>query len=275
MSAVVIIVSSGGEARVVPEAASARAVARGKARLAAEAARVERMKDDAAIPPECGPNICIGPARGPMRRFTPRQMIRTATGGFVSRRSGEKGRDAAAVADVFDRMDRAAQRANVALNTCRRKRGLDPVAYEPLFSVGQVAVAREYAALVERVSAAGVKCASLEALRQASAGGGDREAAILRDFQQLRAMQHRIGNDLVKGVRRVRPSASDTGVKRSAIYARRLVDMVCCGDMSLGEVLKAHHWAKKGETVSALHKGLCAALDRMRGFDLVRPAQDA
>lgn len=275
MSAVVIVVGSDGEARVVPESATMRALARGRARLAAEAARIEQIKSDAAIPPECGPEMPVAPGRGPMRRFTPRVMVRTASGGFRSQRDGHDGHDAAAVADVFDRMDRAAQRANAALNAGRRKKGLQPVVYLPLFTVGQVAVAREYAALVERVSAAGVKCASLEALRQSSSGGGDREVAILRDIQQMRSMQARIGNDLVKGVRRVRPSASDTGIKRSAIYARRLVDMVCCGDMSLAEVLEAHHWAKKGETVRALHVGLCAALDRMRGFDLVRPTQGA
>lgn len=240
----------------------------GVARLQDEAARIAEIKMRGCVPVECGPEIPMAPGRGPMMRFTPRQIRQTECGSFVSVKTGEAGRDAARVADVFDAMERASLKAHRAAEVRRASAGQDPQAYSVLFTPGQISTARDYAALVERVSASGVKCSSLEAVHSGGGGGGgDREAAIFRDFQRLRALHRRIGDGLAKEVRRIRPSKNG-GVKRRVIYVRRLVDMVCLGDMSLHEVLNKHGWEKKGDAIKALRAALCAALDRMQGYDL-------
>lgn len=240
----------------------------GVARLQDEAARIAEIKARGSVPVECGPAIPVAPGRGPMMRFTPREMRQTAGGGYVSIKTGEAGRDAARVADAFDAMERAAVKAYRAAERRREKAGRDPKSYEPLFTPGQLSAARDYAALVERVTASGVKCSSLEAVHSSGGGGGDREAAIFQDFQRLRALHRRIGDGMAKEVRSIRPSKNG-GLKRRAIYVRRLVDLVCLGGMSIAGVLEAHDWAKKGDAIKGLRASLCAALDRMQGYDLV------
>jgi hypothetical protein len=240
----------------------------GVARLQEEAERIAKIKARGCVPVECGPEIPMAPGRGPMMRFTPREMRQTECGGFVSVKTGEAGRDAARVADAFDAMERASLKAHRAAEVRRASAGQDSQAYSALFTPGQISAARDYAALVERVSASGVKCSSLEAFHSGGGGGGgDREAAIFRDFQRLRALHRRIGDGLAKEVRRIRPSKNG-GVKRRAIYVRKLVDMICLGDMSILQVLQAHGWSKDGGASKALRLSLCAALDRMQGFDL-------
>lgn len=217
-----------------------------------------------ATPPLCcGEAIPVAPARGPMLAFTPRRMEPTKGGRFVSRHDGFEGRSAARVADVFDLMEKQARNRHAALVRKAEAGGEEPPRFVPPFSVGQVEIARQYAALTERCAASGVKCSSLEALRN-QGQGGDREAAVFRDFEQLRVFHRRIGNGLVKEVRRIRPG----GRKRQAIYARYLVDQVCLGGRSLGEVLEVCGWQSNGKSRDALRRGLCASLDRMRGFDL-------
>ncbi len=239
--------------------------------------------DRSAPPAACGPEIIAAPARGPMQVFVPREMVVTDAGNLVSRRAGYLGRDGARVADAFDLMTMNAIKAQpkvvaAARRDYDRRRGAMPrhsvpefvePAFVPPFTHGQVAAARDYAALTERCEASGVSCASLEAVGRGS-GGGDREAAIFRDFARLRSLHRRIGDGLAKEVRRHRPSA--TGGKRSAIRVRTLVDMVCLGNMTLDEVLRNHGWASKNDAVrSDLRAALCAALDRMQGYDLDRP----
>lgn len=227
-----------------------------------ERQRLRAMLDRATPPVECGPRMPVAPARGPMLRFTPREVVQTENGNFVSRRSGYHGWDAARVADVFDMMLDAARKAQAAREKRAEARGDDAPDFCPPFTPGQVQIARDYAALVERVSVAGLSCSSLEVLRQKAGTGGDRELAIFIDFQRLRAMQHRIGDGLVKEVRRIRPE----GRGRVAIRVRALVDMVCLGQKSLAEVLVAHGWQADGRGIAALRAGLCAALDRMQGY---------
>ncbi|MBR9764797.1 MAG: hypothetical protein GYB53_15030 [Rhodobacteraceae bacterium] len=224
---------------------------------------------DAARPPAvCGPHMPIAPARGPMVHFTPRRMEVTDTGGVVRRHAGSDGMDAARAADVFDLMIAQAQRRHGREIRRARARGDNRLPrFAPPFTVGQVEVAREYAALTERCDAAGVKCSSMEALGAGGSGrAGDREAAIFRDLQQLRAFHVRIGDGLVKEVRRIRPG----GRKRVAIRARYLVDQVCLGGLSLSEVLERNGWAVNAKSVDSLRRDLAAALDRLRGFDLAR-----
>lgn len=216
-----------------------------------------------ATPPEvCGPEIPVAPARGPMLHFTPRRMEVTESGGIVRRHDGG-GRDAARVADVFDLMEKQARNRHARAMAQAEARGEERLPrFHPPFSIGQVEIGREYAALTERCDAAGVKCSSLEALHRAGGGGGDREEAIFRDFHQLRSLHRRIGDGVVKQVRRQRPG----GRKRSAIRARHLVDEVCLSGRSLSEVLERCGWNINGEAVEALRRDLGAVLDRMRGF---------
>ncbi len=233
----------------------------GIARMQAEADRLRKMIKAATPPETCGGEIPVAPARGPMLRFTPREMVPTASGGMVARRSGWLGRDAARVADVFDLMLAQALKAH------QRQTG-GPEGFVAPFNAGQISAARDYAALSERCAASGVKCSSLEALAQrGGGGGGDREAAMLRDFRRLRSLQARIGDGLAREVRRIRPS--DRGEARcQAIRVRRLVDLVCLGDKSLSAVLKLHGWVPSTAARAGLRQALCGALDRMQGYDL-------
>lgn len=250
-----ILVTPDGVARVERRAAIDERLGRSHVACAA-------ILSAAAPPPECGPEIPVAPARGPMRAVTGRNMERTDAGGFRSVRTGyfEEGeagpRQHAVVSDVFDLMLLQSRKAHV------RHHGED-APWEPPFSKGQISAARDYAALTERVAASGVSCASLEAVR--GGGTGDREVAIFRDIQRLRALHARIGDGLVKEVRRVRPSRR--GKAASAIRARTLVDQVCLGQMSVAHVLARHGWsAKDDRSLRLLREGLCAALDRMQGY---------
>lgn len=236
-------------------------------------------------PVSCGPDIIAAPARGPMQVFVPREMVVTDAGNLVSRRAGYMGRDGARVADAFDLMTMNALKAHPKTVAAKRrdydKRAVYPLpkgrkrrpfvepAFVPPFTHGQVAAARDYAALSERCASSGLSCSSLEAVK-AGSGGGDREEAMLADFQRLRMLQRRIGDGLAKEVRRHRPSA--TGGRRSAIRVRTLVDQVCLGGLTLDEVLRANGWGKcDGRVRADLRSALCGALDRMQGYDLNRP----
>ncbi|ETX26422.1 hypothetical protein RISW2_04440, partial [Roseivivax isoporae LMG 25204] len=172
-----------------------------------------------------------------------------------------------------DVMEEQARRAHVQSNARRKREGKKPIPFVPPFSIGQQEMGREYARLVERCEAAGVKCSSLETV---GGGGGDadaREAAIIHDLQRLRLLRRRIGDGLAREVRRHRPSA--TGTKRTAIRVMCLVDAVCLGDLTLDGVFAKYGWGKADAQMRAeLRSALCGALDRMRGFDLARP-QDA
>ncbi|WP_146592333.1 hypothetical protein [Puniceibacterium confluentis] len=255
----------------------------------------------AAPPASCGPAMITAPARGPMQAFSPREMVLTEGGRAVSRRAGYLGRDAARVADAFDLMTLQAQRAHPARVAAAEKAHparvaaaraaydersaraqaeghrvrkfrppeFVPPAFVAPFTHGQVSAARDYAALAERCESSGLKCSSVEATGGGS-GNGNREEAMLADFQLLRCLRYRIGDGLAKEVRRHRPSR--TGGKRSAIRVRTLVDQVCIGGLSIDAVLKSHGWTGRDDAPRrALMAALRSALDRMQGFDLVRP----
>lgn len=218
----------------------------------AEAGRVAARLEAAAPPLRCGPDMVAAPARGPMLAFAPVRMVLGSTQRAVH--DGWQGRDAARLADVFDRMVAAALR-----------RG------EPApFSHGQVAMARHYRDLSERHAAGGVRCASAEAGRACGApgGGGGWIDAVIDTGRRLDALRARIGTGVAMEVRRVRPSVA--GVRR-AVRDRVLVDLVCLSDRSLDDVLRLHGWARKGETRAALRRALVGALDRMQGYGCARP----
>ncbi len=203
----------------------------------------------AAAPQSCGPEIAAAPARGAALRFQPVAMVPKGAEGFAAEPAGYRGRDAVRRADLFDKMDRAAQRRGQAAP----------------FSPGQVLAGRSYAALAEFVSAGGVRCSSLEGrIGGGGAGGLDWIERHAQAAAQLARMQARIGPGAALSVRRVRPSkrAEEGGAR--LIADRALVDGFCLQGQSLGDVLLAHGWAKSGQNIEALRKALAAALERMR-----------
>mgnify|MGYP001627890749 CR=1 FL=1 len=121
---------------------------------------------------------------------------------------------------------------------------MEAAARKILFTPSQRAIGREYGALFQKLDAAGVRCSSVEALRQNSGGhGGEYIDALLQDRARLEGWQRRIGSGVALEVRRQRPSSRN---KRGLIGCRRLVDMVCVGEMTLAEVLEKCGWVAPG-----------------------------
>jgi len=222
------------------------------ARLEAERVRVDAVKSAGHVPPECGPEIPEAPARGAFRVFQPSQLYPVGSDGYSSHPAGYRGRSAMQRADAFDVM--AARAA--------RHRKPSP------FSPGQVQMGRHYRDLLERYESAGVKCSSIESLGGGSGQGGGFIDAVLRDGQEIESLRRRIGTGSAMVVRRIRPSKRGS---RVSITDRRLVDMVCIADRALSDVLRAHGWSVKGDTVKAVARALADALDRMAGP--VRPSK--
>lgn len=233
-------------------------------RKAAEVRRFEAIKA-AAVPPErVSPEIIPAPARRYSVAETPRETVMTPNGPRIVR-SAPVGFDRVRCGDAFDRMHDQARRRHAAIVAEYKKANRAAPDFLPPITPGQEAAGRDYAALAERVAASGVKCSSVEALG-VTGGGGDREVAMLRDFDRLRALQRRIGDGLAKDV--CRPSK---GGMRHAIRVRVLVDQVCLGAMTLDEIMRAHGWAPDRRIRLVLQAALAAALDRMQGYDLARP----
>lgn len=228
----------------------------GRARLMAEALRMEAIRASAAVPEVCGPDIAPSPARGPFRVIDFYRLD-----GNARRHDGHQRRAAVQRADVFDRMLARAARRHVA-----RDDGSD---FDAPLTPGQIATGRRYRDLVERHAAGGLRCASTEV--RAVAGGGtgggfiDAHLAVAREIDQLRA---RIGDGAGLALRRIRPSERGA---RGAIANRALVDQVCCGDRDLRQVLSAHGWAINARHLRAATEALATVLDRMQGYDLRRP----
>lgn len=260
----------------------------GKAVRMTETERLARtipaIKKAATPPWQCGDRIPVAPARGPVHRFEPTVLVPDGKGGLDVKPDGYRCRSGARCIDVFDVMVNQARRAHEgrvrAYDAETRKMARDGLKIDKRkappfvapFTWGQVQIARDYAALVERCAASGVKCSSLESLRQASSSGGDREAAIFADFARLRALHRRIGSGLAKKMRRQRPSESSSGPdRRKTIACRRLVDLVCLGEVPLEKILKEHGWTGNGHQIRDLRSELCMALDRMQGYAPDRP----
>lgn len=246
----------------------------GKARLVAEAARCAKVLADAVLPAGSSVAIPPAPARGSCRAEIPREVEMTEAG--PRERSDLSTGLRVRRLDAFDEMDRQARNAFAGVarrwEADRRKaglpldgRGVVRPAFVAPFSVGQVEAGREYAALVERVDGSGCKLSSVEGI---GGGGGGLTVteAVSRDMARLAMLRRRIGAGLAKDV--LRPSR---GGGRSAIRVRDLVDRVCCGGMTVGQVAEASGWQANGRIRDVLQRELAAALDRMRGFDLVNP----
>ncbi|MBO9453251.1 hypothetical protein J7426_23520 [Tropicibacter sp. R16_0] len=212
-----------------------------------EPERIADVRSIGFVPDDVGDEVVEAPARGPVRMFEGRAMVRTETGGFASVKTGYAGRKTLQRADSFDVM---------AAKAARHGR---PSPFTP----SQIAMGRFYRDLVEKHASAGVKCSSLESLSQRSAGSGsDYMDAVLRDRERIGGLRMRIGSGSAMVVRRNRPSARGS---RVTITDRRLVDIVCLEDGTITDVLRAHGWAIKGELVKSLVQALAKALDRMMG----------
>lgn len=235
---------------------------------AEERARVAALLRRATPPDRVSAQIIAAPARLYAIAETPRITVMTENGPRTRRESALPRSDRVRVGDGFDKIEEAARKAHARLCADAKRRKVDPPAWTPPFLEQQIRVGREYSALAERCAGSGVKCSSLEALRAAAGGGGDREAAMLRDFQRLRYFERRIGDGLAKEVRRIRPD----GAERHAIRVSVLVNQVCLGWMTLDQVFEAHGWVHvNGRMRYQLLTVMRNALDRMRGFNLVRP----
>lgn len=247
--------------RALSEAIVAKHRAMVSARLAEADAPVVAIKAAAMPPAICGPDIPASPARGAYRVFRPVEIVPGSSG--TARPAGYRGpgeatfRAAIQIADVFDAMREDARRRH---EKRVAKLGDDAGPFIPPFTPGQEQVARDYRDLVERQSAGGIKCASLEAGRR---GGGQGEFidAYIADGIWLAQLKERIGTGIALATAR-----SGSSPMRRAILCRTLVDMVCLRGWSLTVVLRKHDWTVKAQSLDLARNALARALDRMQGY---------
>ena len=211
-----------------------------------EADRVLLIKAGGRAPEVCGSDIGSAPARPRLVPFMPMGVAIDAQGRESVVEMGYRGRSAGRVSDVWDRMSKQAAR-----------RGGSAA-----FTIGQVAIGREYATLVEAHGSAGVRGMSLETLSRGASSGGDFIDTVCDQSKRIADMRRRVGPKVHLSVRRVRPSARG---KRIGIPDITMVDLVCIADMTVTEVLRRHGWDTGGKTVAAAREVLCCALDRMAG----------
>lgn len=213
-----------------------------------ERLRLAAILAAAAVPAECGGRIIAAPARGAFKVEPQTQLLPQGADDWAQADAGFAGWRPIRAVDVFDVMLRAAVRADL------------PAPFTP----GQVAIGRRYRDLTEKHAAGGIKCSDLIG-RVGGGSGGDFMDVFLAEGAELAAMQRRVGTGAALSVRRVRPSVRG-GAGRRNIPDRALVDMVCLGGRGVGDVLRAHGWAVKGDTRKAVTEALCGALDRMIGY---------
>jgi len=212
------------------------ALAEVEARSHGAAVGVEMMRAFGAAPEVSGTEtVAVAPARGPVVKIDIPETYLAADGTVVTLSAGVHGRRPVRRRDVFDRM-----------GDC--------------LTSAQIAIGRDYRALTERHTSAGVRCSSLEASRSGGGSGGGWIDAVLTDRARLAALHRRIGDGSALAVRRLRPSSRGS---RTSITDRRLVDMVCLEDATLSGVLRARGWAQRGAARAALRQALAAALERM------------
>lgn len=205
-----------------------------------EAERLTMIRAAAQPPERCGPDMPAAPARGPVVAVQPQEMRRTEDG-YDLVHTGFCGRDALRAADAFDIMARQARRAG----------GGDP------FTPRQRGAGRDYAGMVERHSANGLKGRSIEVMRGGSGPTGGVADLVLAEGLRIRAMQAAVGQGFALAVRR-----QGKGLRR-AVRLIDLVDAVCLHGVTLDHVLRRHGWSCQCEPRQQLQAALAAALDRM------------
>lgn len=219
-------------------------------RLTDEADRLADIKARSARPDGCGSEIVdVAPARGPVQRFQPREVVMTDAGQVRVTRSGHNGNDALRRGDAFDVMQEQAS----------RRRSYPAV---QLFTAGQISAGRDYAALYERCAAAGVRCSSIEAMG-GTGGQGSFIDAVISDSRRLAALDRAVGDNVVLSPRGAQ-AHSDRG--RKIVRASDLVHGVCVEGLTTSQMLQRFGWPRGMATVKTTRAALCAALDRMQGF---------
>lgn len=198
----------------------------------------DEMRRRAQPPRGASPEIPAAIARGPQRVL---RLHEVSHDGAAVRPATVAGRHPVALADAFDIM----------ADQARRRGG------RSAFTVVQVATGRLYAALAERLDAAGVRCSSVEALG-GRGGGGEWIDAVIADSRSLEAMRAAVGAGVALDPRRAR-----AGARR--ISDRALVDAVCLDGLTLGAVLRRFGWSANRQSREALVVALASALDRMQG----------
>lgn len=217
----------------------------GRDRLQVEARRIEQIKAQASPPPTMSA-ASVAPARGP-QQLVPNF---TVTGGGIRRLEGAHWRGLSPLAAAVAK----ARLKHEAKDTDRP--------FVPPYGPGQVAMAEFYAALTEWRNGSPMLCSSFEAGREGGGSGHFIDTFIQRGLD-LAQLHHRIGNGIAMSPRR----NMDRGNSRRTITVRAVVDMVCIGGQDLTEVLRRFGWTEDGKNRKALRVVLCAALDRMQGYE--------
>jgi hypothetical protein len=224
-------------------------LAGGQNRLFAEATRVKAMLDTATPPPgmRAAP---VAPARGP-QQLVPNFSV---TGGGMRRVEGAHWQGLSPLA------------AAVAQARLRHEARNPDAPFVPPYNPGQVAVAEDYAAIVEWRAGSALRCASLEAGR-GGGGSGLFIATFMEQGRWLSELQRRIGDGVAMSVRR----HMDRGNGRATITVRAAVDMLVLGGQDLSVILRRFGWAEKGSHRKDLRTAICGALDRMQGYKDASP----
>lgn len=190
--------------------------------------------------------IPVAAARGPVLLFHPRETVISEAGNVVTQKAGRFA--GMMVQDAFLKAE---------VQAMKRKQPAP-------FTAGQIGVGREYRNLFDRCASSGLKLSQVDGSGGGGGAGGVSEA-ILADMQALRRLQKRIGTGTAMAVRRVRPSQRG-GARARIITDQSLVHAFCVDCETLSGVLVAHGWSDYSGNKKTLHRALCAALDRMRGY---------
>lgn len=219
-------------------------LSRGAERVKAEDAAVRQMLDR-AVPPAAVPDAPIAPAQGP----------RAVVSSFAVTRGGIRRAEGAHLR-VMSPLE-----IMVAQAWQRHKARGGEAAFVPPFTPGQIAMANDYAALVEWRGGSGVRCASLEAGR----GGSGSGVFIDRFIDQgawLAELRARCGDGVAMSPRR----HMDRGNARRVITVRSAVDDLALGGLAVKAILRGAGWVGNMRECGELRRAICAALDRMQGY---------
>lgn len=221
----------------------------GQMRLADQHGRIEHIKAQASPPPAMGA-APMAPARGPQ------QLVPsfTVTTGGMRRVEGAHWQGLSPLA------------AAVAQAKMRHDARHPDAAFVPPYDPAQVAVAEDYAALVEWRAGSPMKCASLEG-RRGGGGSGEFIVSYIKQGEWLATLHARIGDGVAMSPRR----NMDRGNGRRTITVRVAVDLLCLSGVPVKTILQRFGWTADMKDQRALRTAICGALDRMQGYTGDRP----
>lgn len=220
-------------------------LAGGQNRMQAEALRVRAMLAE-ALPPPGMRAAPVAPARGP-QQLVPNFSV---TGGGMRRVEGAHWQGLSPLA------------AAVAQARLRHEARCPDAAFVPPYGPGQIAVAEDYAALVEWRAGSALRCASLEGGRSGGGGAGLYIDSFIDQGKWLSELHRRIGDGVAMSPRR----HMDRGNGRRAITVRVAVDLLCLQGVAVKAILRRFGWTADMKDQRALRSAICGALDRMQGY---------